>query len=55
MTLHCIATKSWGQVPKKFSRANAAAEAVKQIQKKGKSVGSKSGAATKATLSNVGN
>ena len=33
MRLHCIATNSWGQVPSEFSRANAAAEAVKQIQK----------------------
>ena len=33
MRLHCIATNSWGQVPSKFSRANAAGEAVKQIQK----------------------
>jgi hypothetical protein len=33
MRQHCIATNSWGQVPSKFSRANAAAEAVNQIQK----------------------
>ena len=33
MRQHCIAINSWGQVPSKFSRANAAAEAVNQIQK----------------------
>ena len=31
MRQHCNATNSWGQVPSKFSRANAAAEAMNQI------------------------